>query len=109
MADLKSVLQMVDLRRLREPRFGREVDLTRQRADYRRIPQSVLMDLADFCGATDPAPKDHDLYSLGQFLGRRAVWLRIQQHLCLTEAEIYALLKGEPFAKAEEWHRGGMV
>lgn len=109
MANLKAILEQVDLRRLVSPRFQREFDLIQQRADYRRIPQSVLMDLAEFCGATDPLPTDGDLYKIGRIAGRRDVWLRIQQHLCLTEAELYALLMGKPFAKAEEWYRARMV
>jgi hypothetical protein len=110
MADLRTLFSRVDLRRLFSPRYERPFDLVQQRADYRRIPQSVLMDLAEFCGAIDPMPeKDVDLYKLGRIAGRRDVWLRLQQHLCLTEAEVYALMMGKPFVKAEEWHRAGMV
>lgn len=91
---------MLDLARLRG-RFGRRVDLPQQVRSYRRIPPDVLSDLAEFCGAMDPAPLEGDQFKQGRVAGRRDVWLRIQQHCCLDEAEIYALLKGQPLVKLE--------
>lgn len=100
---------MLNLRRLIQQKTGREVDLVQERVDYRRIPQSVLMNLVELCGPMEPPPSEGDLYRLGKRDGRREVWLHIQQRLCLTEAEVYALMMGKPIAKAEEWYRAGMV
>lgn len=52
-----------------------------------------LKDLAHFCRAFDNAavPGDHDM--TWAFIGRREVWLRIQQHLHLQPEELAALYK----------------
>lgn len=80
-------------------RFGRKVDLPLQVAEYHRIPPNVMFDLADYCGAIDPAPKDATEFQRGRREGRRDVWLRIQAHRNLTYPEVYALLKGEFIVK----------
>ena len=50
--------------------------------------ETVLADLANFCRAGkstfDPDPRVHALLE-----GRKEVWLRIANHLNLTEAELY--------------------
>src|SRR5450631_704605 len=55
-----------------------------------RYSSYVLKDLARFCRANDstfhPDPRMHAVLE-----GRREVWLRIQEHLQLTPAQIYAL------------------
>lgn len=91
---------MIDLRNLLG-RFGRKVDLVDLVRFYRGTPGPVLSDLADFCGAVDPAPRSADIFSQGRAAGRRDVWLRIQHHLGLEAPEVYALLKGEYNPK--EW------
>jgi hypothetical protein len=56
--------------------------------------QEVLIDLAKFCRAFEstfhPDPRVHAVME-----GRREVWLRIQQHLQLTDAELWAKF-GQP-------------
>jgi hypothetical protein len=55
----------------------------------------VLRDLARFCRAWESCviPGDHDRTLLLE--GRREVWLRIQQHLKLTDQELYNLYNGK--------------
>ena len=52
---------------------------------------AVLEDLAKFCRANEscfhPDARVHAVME-----GRREVWLRIKQHLDLTEAELFSLL-----------------
>jgi len=91
---------VIDLTRLTS-RFGRRVDLQHQVQAYRAIPQIVIADLIEFCGAVDQAPKEGDPFVQGRAAGRRDVWLRIQHHLGLREHELYALLKGEPLVKSQ--------
>ena len=71
--------------------------LGRQHA-YRQVfkgpyAQDVLSDLALFCRANastfDP---DARLHAVAE--GRREVWLRLQNHLNLTPAELWALTSG---------------
>lgn len=51
---------------------------------------AVIADLAKFCRANestfDPDPRIHALLE-----GRKEVWLRIQQHLQLTEEQLWLL------------------
>lgn len=55
----------------------------------------VLKDLARFCRAHestfDPNDRAHALAE-----GRREVWLRIQNHLKLTSAQLWELYSGRP-------------
>lgn len=55
-----------------------------------QFTKPVLKDLAQFCRAHrstfHPDPRVHAMLE-----GRREVWLRIAQHLNLTEDEIYSL------------------
>ncbi len=93
---------LVNLKRLRGL-WGRDANLEQQVTDYRVVfgsepaRRSVLPDLAEFCGAAYPAPDIH----MERAAGRRDVWLRIQNHLNLTDQQLYALLKGEPFLNQE--------
>jgi len=56
--------------------------------------EAVLADLAKFCRAHEttfhPDPRIHAMLE-----GRREVWLRLQNHLQLTDDELWALL-GQP-------------
>jgi len=63
--------------------------------------QHVLPDLAEFCGANDPAPRNDDLFMQGRAAGRRDVWLRIQNFLHLTDDELMALYAGRPTMRRE--------
>lgn len=52
--------------------------------------QAVLQDLAKFCRANESCfHADQRLHALME--GRREVWLRIQQHLNLTDKELFSL------------------
>lgn len=57
------------------------------------VPEKVLKDLARFCRARETTvhPDDRMTYVLE---GRREVWLRIQQHLRLSDEELWDLLGG---------------
>lgn len=58
--------------------------------------QEVLIDLAQFCRADqtcfDADPRIHAVLE-----GRREVWLRIQNHLHLTNDQLFALFTGQQF------------
>jgi hypothetical protein len=56
----------------------------------------VLDDLARFCRANESCvvPGDRDKTLILE--GRREVWLRIQQHLHLTEEQLMQLYSGNP-------------
>jgi len=57
-----------------------------------RADQEVLRDLAKFCFSTKTTFNvDERKQTLAE--GRREVWLRISQHLNLTEEELWELLK----------------
>lgn len=87
-------------------RFGRKVNLRVQVHGYHMIDQEVLADLADYCGAVDPLPLDGDPVKLARAAGRNDVWRRIMAHRHLREGEVYALLKGEPIATAQDRYNG---
>ena len=57
------------------------------------VQETVLQDLAKFCRATESTfhadPRVHAILE-----GRREVWLRIQQHLGLTEQELFRRFAG---------------
>lgn len=63
--------------------------------------EHILPDLAEFCGASDPAPKIPDLFMQGRHAGRRDVWLRIQGFLHLSDADLMALHTGRPIVRRE--------
>jgi hypothetical protein len=56
--------------------------------------QKVLMDLAVFCRANENAAVPGDDHRTWMAIGRREVWLRIQQHMNLNSDELYALFAG---------------
>lgn len=54
------------------------------------VGQRVLADLAKFCRAhVSTFHADARVHAVAE--GRREVWLRIQQHLQLTDEQLYAL------------------
>ena len=63
--------------------------------------QEVLEDLARFCRANETCfHEDPRLHAVLE--GRREVWLRIQQHLNLTPAQLFGLYSGRQFNPVEE-------
>lgn len=57
------------------------------------LGQEVLKDLAKFCRAnTSTFHEDARLHAVAE--GRREVWLRIQNHLRLSPAELWRLTSG---------------
>jgi hypothetical protein len=52
------------------------------------VGEEVLADLAKFCRATETT-HDKDALVAAHLDGRREVWLRIQQHLNLTEDQVW--------------------
>lgn len=80
-------------------RFGRRVKFEDLRKAYKTAfstigTELVLPDLAEFCGANDPAPKTPDLFMQGRAAGRRDVWLRLQNFLHLSDRDHMELLAG---------------
>lgn len=61
----------------------------------------VLVDLAKFCRAAEPCfhddPRKHALLE-----GRREVFIRIQDHLHLTQDQLYALYAGHNIQVKDE-------
>lgn len=64
--------------------------------------QIVLTDLKKFCRATSsttvvsPVSRAVDPIASAHLEGRREVWLRITQHLDISDADLYGLLKDQP-------------
>lgn len=56
--------------------------------------QEVLHDLLRFCRGAETAAVPGDRDKTMMLLGRQEVWLRIQQHLNLTEQELFQLYAG---------------
>jgi len=57
------------------------------------LAEDVLRDLAKFCRATRSTFAENDrAHALAE--GRREVWLRIQEHLNLTDDELWNLYDG---------------
>lgn len=56
----------------------------------------VLDDLARFCRANETCVVPGDPVRTAILEGRREVWLRIQQHLHLTEEQLMQLYSGNP-------------
>lgn len=74
-------------------------DLLLSRAQkYRRVfggpyGESVLRDLAKFCRAHESTVQENShLSAVAE--GRREVWLRIQQHMNMTQEELWRLTYG---------------
>ncbi len=79
-------------------RLGRETTLEQRQAGYAQIPSEVLLDLAEFCRANETT-FHVDARAAAMFEGRRQVWLRIQEHLFLTPAQLMDLFQGKPLTK----------
>ncbi len=89
-------------------RLGRLFTATEMRQAFQTVFRSpaginyVLPDLAEFCYASEPAPRDSDLFVQGRAAGRRDVWLHVNEHLHLTEEELTALYKGRSLPQRQE-------
>jgi hypothetical protein len=59
--------------------------------------QNVLADLAKFCRANETCVVPGDQRLTDVLEGRREVWLRIQNHIHLTDDQLYLLLTGHNF------------
>ena len=57
------------------------------------VGEEVLADLAKFCRART-STFNPDSHVAARLDGRREVWLRIQNHLQLTQEQLYALQSG---------------
>ena len=88
-------------------RYGREFTAEELQEAYKIAfrngysEHQVLPDLAEFCGAFDPAPAHNELFMQGRAAGRRDVWLHISEVLRLTEDELTAVYRGRSFPKQE--------
>lgn len=57
------------------------------------LAETVLLDLAQFCRATRSTfHEDARAHAVAE--GRREVWLRIQEHLRMTENDLWSLYDG---------------
>lgn len=105
---------MIDLRKVAHRVFGREVtiDLPARRRAYLRAFTSpegkrhLMADVIEFTGVLKSAPMHGDVYAQGRVQGRRDVGLHILEHLNLEPAELYAILKGQPVIKPEDFTNG---
>lgn len=83
--------------------FGRDADLMEQAKAYKiafNQPGSkhyLLPDLMEFCGVGRELP--HDPVEIQRAAGRLEVWQHIQNYLNFSEAEVYAMLQGNPIVK----------
>lgn len=59
--------------------------------------QAVLVDLAKFCRANETCVIPDSQRMTDVLEGRREVFLRIQQHLNLSDEQLYAIFAGHPF------------
>jgi len=57
--------------------------------------QTVLRDLGEFCRAYESAAVAGDRDKTMILVGRREVWLRIQQYLELTDAQLLSIRSGK--------------
>ena len=82
-------------------RLGRLFDIGARKASYMGIGPDALLDLAEFCRANESCyhsdPRDH-----ARMEGRREVWLRVRDHLHLTEAQLVMLYQGQPIQLRQE-------
>lgn len=77
-------------------RLGRLFTIGSRKRSYVDWNKSgMLLDLAEFCRASETTYDENERLSL-IFEGRRQVWLRIVQHLHLTDAQLLALFTGKP-------------
>ena len=64
----------------------------------------VLPDLAEFGHVNEMAMKTGSEFDRGREVGRRDMWLHIQEHLQLTEEDLFALYKWRSLPHKEEKH-----
>jgi hypothetical protein len=101
----------VNLRKIARRVFGQEVevDLPAQRNAFRAAFSSpagkrhMLPDILEYTGVLKPAPMHGDVYAQGRVQGRRDVGLHILEHLNLQPVDLYAILKGQPIIKPEDF------
>ena len=104
----------VDLTKLKRLIFGREVlvDLSARVQAYRIALSSpsakthILPDILEFTGVLSPAPVSHSEFAQGRAQGRRDVGLHILENLTLPPVELYAILRGQPIIKPEDFQHG---
>ncbi len=83
--------------------FGANRRVRRIRAAYHEVfmpyaGQAVLIDLAKFCRAKETTfHPSQDARTQAVLEGRRQVFMRIQEHLRLSEAQLFALYGGQNF------------
>lgn len=58
-----------------------------------RATDVVLRDLSRYCHINEECPHT-DPFKVGEWLGRRSVFLRIQRHLYLSPEELFELYSG---------------
>jgi hypothetical protein len=105
---------MIDLSRLAHRIFGQEVavDLPARRRAYLRAfgspegKRHLMADIIEFTGVLAPAPQHGDAYKQGRVQGRRDVGLHILEHLNLEPADLYAIWKGMPSIRPEDFTNG---
>lgn len=78
-------------------RFGRRFTAPDLSRAFKEVFQSqlgldfVLPAIAEYCHAAERSPEISDMYLQGRAAGKRDVWLFIQEHIKLPEAQIYEL------------------
>lgn len=65
----------------------------------------VLPDLCEFCHGQEPAPRNADMFEQGRAAGRRDVWLRINEHIHLTQEELVAVYAHRLSLSAQDFNR----
>ncbi len=80
-------------------RLGRQYHIEELRKWYIttfRCPAGavILPDIAEFCHANEPMPREGDLFKLGIAAGRLDVWLHIKEFLDLDDDELIEVYKG---------------
>ena len=103
---------MVDFHHLYRYAFGKqvEVDLLARGRAYRVAFTSpdgkkhILPDLLEFTGVLSPALANPDPMIQARAQGRRDVGLHILENLTLEPDELYAILRGKPNIKPEDFH-----
>lgn len=105
---------MIDLRKIAHRVFGQEVTIdlpSRRRAFLSAFgtpagKQYLLPAILEYTGVLKPAPMHSDVYAQGRVQGRRDVGLHIIEHLNLQPVDLYAILKGQPIIKPEDFTNG---
>ena len=77
---------------------GRAGAYRRVFAPGNRDAEDVLRDLAKFCRANQ-STGNPDPHIAARLDGRREVWLRVQQHLKLSDDDLWRLYGGAQFTK----------